>query len=129
MSEVVTLGECMAVLYPPEPVTLDDTPSLLLDIGGAQDNLSTAQCRLVQWAGVIRPGGGAPLESMLRDWHARLAARGRAMLPGAPALDADPHCLAPRPPKAAGLRQAEPDRPPSRHGAGGGAPGATSTCG
>ncbi|MFB9238254.1 MerR family transcriptional regulator [Plantactinospora siamensis] len=33
-------------------------------------------------------GGVAPLESMLRDWHARLAARGRAMLAGAAALDA-----------------------------------------
>jgi len=33
-------------------------------------------------------GGVAPLESMLRDWRARLAARGRAMLTGAAALDA-----------------------------------------
>jgi len=32
-------------------------------------------------------GGVAPLESMLRDWHARLAARGRALLTGAAALD------------------------------------------
>jgi DNA-binding transcriptional MerR regulator len=32
-------------------------------------------------------GGVAPLESMLRDWHARLSARGRAMLAGAAALD------------------------------------------
>ncbi|MEU2614045.1 TioE family transcriptional regulator [Micromonospora sp. NPDC007271] len=33
-------------------------------------------------------GGVAPLESMLRDWHARLSARSRAMLSGAAALDA-----------------------------------------
>jgi DNA-binding transcriptional MerR regulator len=33
-------------------------------------------------------GGVAPLESMLRDWHARLSARSRAMLTGAAALDA-----------------------------------------
>nr|BFE72331.1 hypothetical protein GCM10020092_056320 [Actinoplanes digitatis] len=33
-------------------------------------------------------GGVAPLESMLGDWHARLSARGRAMLAGAAALDA-----------------------------------------
>lgn len=33
-------------------------------------------------------GGVAPLESTLRDWHARLWARGRAMLAGAAALDA-----------------------------------------
>jgi DNA-binding transcriptional MerR regulator len=37
----------------------------------------------------VRSAGGiAPLESMLRDWHARLSARGRAMLTGAAALDA-----------------------------------------
>ncbi|MER5334278.1 TioE family transcriptional regulator [Micromonospora sp. NPDC002717] len=33
-------------------------------------------------------GGVAPLESMLRDWNARLSARSRAMLTGAAALDA-----------------------------------------
>ncbi|OXM52905.1 TioE family transcriptional regulator [Amycolatopsis alba] len=32
-------------------------------------------------------GGVVPLESTLRDWHDRLAARGRAMLSGAAALD------------------------------------------
>jgi len=32
-------------------------------------------------------GGVAPLASMLSDWHARLSARGRAMLTGAAALD------------------------------------------
>jgi DNA-binding transcriptional MerR regulator len=39
-------------------------------------------------AGVRSAGGIAPLESTLRDWHARLSARGRAMLSGAAALDA-----------------------------------------
>ncbi|MCX5239398.1 MerR family transcriptional regulator [Streptomyces prunicolor] len=33
-------------------------------------------------------GGVAPLESTLRDWQARLSARGRALLTGAAALDA-----------------------------------------
>ncbi|MFI7120553.1 TioE family transcriptional regulator [Amycolatopsis sp. NPDC049868] len=32
-------------------------------------------------------GGVVPLESTLRDWHTRLAARGRALLSGAAALD------------------------------------------
>ena len=41
--------------------------------------------------GVHFAGGVAPLESMLRDWHARLSARGRAMLTGAAALDAYIH--------------------------------------
>jgi DNA-binding transcriptional MerR regulator len=37
----------------------------------------------------VRAAGGlAPLQATLRDWHERLAARGRAMLAGAAALDA-----------------------------------------
>ena len=39
-------------------------------------------------AQVRSAGGIAPLEAMLGDWHARLSARGRAMLTGAAALDA-----------------------------------------
>jgi DNA-binding transcriptional MerR regulator len=39
-------------------------------------------------AQVRSAGGVAPLESMLLDWHARLSARGRAMLTGAAELDA-----------------------------------------
>jgi DNA-binding transcriptional MerR regulator len=39
-------------------------------------------------AQVRSAGGVAPLASMLRDWHARLSARSRAMLSGAAALDA-----------------------------------------
>ncbi|MEU5839030.1 TioE family transcriptional regulator [Streptomyces diacarni] len=39
-------------------------------------------------AQVRTAGGVEPLEGALRDWHARLAARGRAMLTGAAALDA-----------------------------------------
>ncbi|MCW3844456.1 TioE family transcriptional regulator [Micromonospora yasonensis] len=37
-------------------------------------------------------GGVAPLESALRDWHARLSARSRAMLTGAAALGAYLDC-------------------------------------
>jgi DNA-binding transcriptional MerR regulator len=39
-------------------------------------------------AQVRSAGGVAPLESTLRDWRARLSARGRAMLKGAAGLDA-----------------------------------------
>ena len=51
-------------------------------------------------AQVRTAGGVAPLESMLRDWRARLTARGRAMLTGAAALAAylDQH---PAPPATA----------------------------
>ena len=41
-------------------------------------------------AQVRSAGGVAPLESTLRDWHARLSVRGHAMLTGAADLDAAP---------------------------------------
>ena len=47
-------------------------------------------------AQVRSAGGIAPLESMLRDWHARLSARSRAMLTGAAELGAYLDCR-PRP--------------------------------
>jgi DNA-binding transcriptional MerR regulator len=43
-------------------------------------------------AQVHAAGGVAPLESMLRDWQARLTARSRAMLTGAAELDAYLDC-------------------------------------
>ncbi|MEV4489936.1 TioE family transcriptional regulator [Micromonospora coxensis] len=43
-------------------------------------------------AQVRSAGGVAPLESMLHDWRARLAARSRAMLAGAAVLDAYLDC-------------------------------------
>ncbi|WP_137991727.1 TioE family transcriptional regulator [Streptomyces vilmorinianum] len=43
-------------------------------------------------AQVRSAGGVAPLEATLRDWHARLSARSRAMLTGAAALDAYLDC-------------------------------------
>ncbi|GAA2655314.1 TioE family transcriptional regulator [Streptomyces vastus] len=43
-------------------------------------------------AQVRSAGGIAPLESTLRDWHARIADRSRAMLTGAAALDAYLNC-------------------------------------
>ncbi len=45
--------------------------------------------------------GVAPLESTLRDWHARLSTRGRALLAGAAALDAylSAHPAPARPPQ------------------------------
>lgn len=45
-------------------------------------------------AQVRAAGGVAPLESTLRDWHARLSARSRAMLTGAAELDAYLACRA-----------------------------------
>ncbi|MFN5058435.1 MAG: sugar kinase [Chloroflexota bacterium] len=52
MPDVMTFGECMAVLYPPDPVQIDDAPLLKWDIGGAEANCAIALARLgisVRW--------------------------------------------------------------------------------
>lgn len=67
MPDVVTLGECMAVLYPPDPVTLDDTRTLLLDIGGAEANLSVALSRLSHSARFITRVGADPFGERMRN--------------------------------------------------------------
>ena len=67
MPEVVTLGECMGVLYPPEPVTLDDTRTLLLDIGGAEANLSVALARLGHSVSFISRVGADPFGERIKN--------------------------------------------------------------
>ena len=68
-------------------------------------------------AQVRSAGGVAPLESMLRDWRARLSARSRAMLSGAAALDVYLDCRrAPEDgpsPCAAASSRTNPTRPPN----------------
>lgn len=66
MPDVVTLGECMAVLYPPDPVSLDKTRTLLLDIGGAEANLAIALCRLGHSARFISRVGDDPFGRRVR---------------------------------------------------------------
>lgn len=66
MCEVVTLGECMAVLYPREPVTLDDAAVLALDIGGAEANLSIGLSRLGHSARFISRVGDDPFGQRMR---------------------------------------------------------------
>lgn len=46
IAEVVTMGECMTLVYPDEPVSLTDSSHLRLDIAGAESNLSIAMARL-----------------------------------------------------------------------------------
>ena len=46
MAEVVTFGECMAVVYPQTPVSLDTADGLTLDIGGAEANTAIRLCQL-----------------------------------------------------------------------------------
>ena len=66
MSDVVTLGECMAVLYPPDPVSLDEARTLLIDIGGAEANLAIALCRLGHSARFISRVGDDPFGRRVR---------------------------------------------------------------
>jgi 2-dehydro-3-deoxygluconokinase len=60
MVDVVALGECMAVLYPPEPITLDDASTLSVEIGGAEGNLSIALSRLGHTTRLIGRVGDDP---------------------------------------------------------------------
>ncbi len=73
MPEVVTLGECMAVLYPPDPITLDDATTLKLDIGGAEANMAIGLSRLGHGARFISRVGDDPFGARMR---ATLAAEG-----------------------------------------------------
>lgn len=60
MPEVVTLGECMAVLYPHEPVEIERSRTLLLDIGGAEANLAIRMRRLGHTSRYISRVGDDP---------------------------------------------------------------------
>jgi 2-dehydro-3-deoxygluconokinase len=46
VADIVTLGECMAVVYPAEPIPLDETSDLQIDIGGAEANCSIRLAQL-----------------------------------------------------------------------------------
>lgn len=67
MPEVVTLGECMAVLYPPEPVEIERSRTLLLDIGGAEANLAIRMHRLGHTARFISRVGDDPFGRRILD--------------------------------------------------------------
>jgi 2-dehydro-3-deoxygluconokinase len=73
MPEVVTLGECMAVLYPQQPIALDEATMLALDIGGAEANLAIGLSRLGHTARFISRVGADPFGQRIR---ATLAAEG-----------------------------------------------------
>jgi 2-dehydro-3-deoxygluconokinase len=66
MPEVVTLGECMAVLYPQDPVSLDHTTTLLLDIGGAESNLALRLRQLGHSVRFISRVGDDPFGQRMR---------------------------------------------------------------
>jgi len=66
MTEVVTLGECMGVLYPEQPVTLDAATTLTLDIGGAEANLAIRLSRLGHTTRFISRVGDDPFGRRIR---------------------------------------------------------------
>ncbi len=66
MAEIVTLGETMAVLYPPDPVTLDDTSTLRIDIGGAESNFAIGLSRLGHQVRFVSRVGDDPFGQRIR---------------------------------------------------------------
>jgi 2-dehydro-3-deoxygluconokinase len=64
--EVVTLGECMALVFPTDPVGLAESQALRLDIAGAESNLCIALSRLGQRASFISRVGDDPFGRRIR---------------------------------------------------------------
>jgi len=63
---VVTLGECMAVLYPPRPVPLEETDQLLLDVAGTEANTAIGLARLGVSVRLISRVGDDPFGRRVR---------------------------------------------------------------
>lgn len=64
--EVVTLGECMALVFPPDPVGLEESAALHLDIAGAESNLCIGLSRLGVKARFISRVGDDPFGRRVR---------------------------------------------------------------
>lgn len=71
--QVLTLGECMALIYPPAGQGLEEAQVLQQDMAGAEANLCIAISRLGNKAGFITRAGMDPFG---RRIYARLAAEG-----------------------------------------------------
>lgn len=67
IAQVVTLGECMALVYPDQPVTLDQASNLKLDLAGAESNLCIALSRLGITSRFITRVGMDPFGAKLRQ--------------------------------------------------------------
>ncbi len=66
MTDVVTLGECMAVFCPLEPLPLEAARTLAADIAGAEANLCIGLCRLGHSARFISRVGDDPFGRRIR---------------------------------------------------------------
>jgi 2-dehydro-3-deoxygluconokinase len=64
--DVVTLGECMALAFPPQPVGLAESSLLALDIAGAESNLCIGLSRLGIRARFISRVGADPFGLRIR---------------------------------------------------------------
>jgi 2-dehydro-3-deoxygluconokinase len=64
--EVVSLGECMALAFPPQPVGLEESAILCLDIAGAESNLCIGLSRLGVKARFISRVGDDPFGKRIR---------------------------------------------------------------
>lgn len=71
MYDVVTLGECMAVLYPTEPVTMDHVSTLTLDIAGAESNTAIGLSQLGHRVRFVSQVGNDSLGQRIRSTLAR----------------------------------------------------------
>lgn len=66
MADVVTLGECMALVYPAEAVSLEICTDLRIDIAGAESNLCIGLARLGHSALFISRVGADPFGARIR---------------------------------------------------------------
>ena len=84
--EVVTLGECMALAFPPEPVGLEESAVLRLDLAGAESNLCIGLSRLGVKARFISRVGDDPFGRRIRRVLEQEGVDTQALLttPGAP---------------------------------------------
>lgn len=71
MHEVVTLGETMAVLFPEEPVSLEQARTLRLSVAGAESNLAISLSQLGHSVQFISRVGNDPFGERIRATLAR----------------------------------------------------------
>ena len=70
--EIISLGETMVLLYPPDLTTpLNSVRQLMVDVAGADSNFAIAMARLGFHAGWISRVGADPLGELVRDTVAR----------------------------------------------------------
>lgn len=64
--EVITLGEAMVVLYPANPVSLDEVDAVTMSIGGAESNLAILLSRLGHRVAFLSRVGDDPFGRRIR---------------------------------------------------------------